>query len=175
MRAMASVDRPLLVALAAVLVGCSYDWSISQAAPDAGSDVSTRPDAEVGDASEAGTTDATSSGSDSGGMGSEDTGTSTVDSPPSCTTLTQDLRQAREVAITCQPLANMPCTSTVTDECGCQLVVGGDPMNTTSFENTLAAFTAASCSTAGLCPGTCPMVFHECLAVDGGASYQCFQ
>lgn len=179
MRARASVDRPLLCALAAAasLAGCSYDWAVAQdaSAPDAASDVSTRPDVEAVDGSDAGTADVVVPGADSGGTGPTDTGTSTSDAPPSCAALTQQLLQARAAAITCDEMGSMPCASTVTDECGCQVAVGGVGVNTTSFENAVAAFEAAGCSAAGLCPGTCSTPEHVCLAVDGGASYACYQ
>ena len=173
MRAMASVDRPLLLALAvaASMAGCSYDWTV---APDSGaaSDASMRADVGVTDGGDAGADSAMSS-VDSGGMSPDDTGTSTSDAPPSCATLTQDLVQARAAAITCNALANMPCASSVMDECGCQLAVGGAPASVTDFQNAIAAFESASCSTASLCT-TCSTPDHLCLAVDGGASYHCF-
>jgi hypothetical protein len=171
MRAMASVDRPLLRALAAAasLAGCSYDWTVAHDG-GTGSDASMRADVEVTDGGDA-STDGATSGVDSGGP--VDTGTSTSDAPPSCATLTQNLLQARTAAITCNPLANMPCASSVLDECGCQVVVGGAPASTTDFQNAIAAFNSASCSTAALCT-TCSMLDHVCLAIDGGASYHCF-
>jgi hypothetical protein len=179
MRGKASVDRPLLlaVAIAFSLAACSYDWSVAQT-PDSGmaSDSATRPDVEVGDASEASTADVAMSG-DSGGMGPEDTGTSSSDAPPSCATLTQELQQARAAAITCDALANMPCMNSVVDECGCHVAVGGTPTNQTNFQNAVAAFEAAHCSVTtptNLCPGSCPTPSHVCLAVEGGASYACF-
>jgi hypothetical protein len=171
---MASVDRPLLLTLAAAasLAGCSYDWTVASNG-GAPSDASMRADVEVTDGGDAGAADGAMSGVDSGGMSSEDTGTSTSDAPPSCATLTQDLMQARTAAITCNALANMPCASSVVDECGCQVAVGGAPASTTSFQNAIAAFESATCSTAGLCT-TCSTPDHLCLAVDGGASYHCF-
>ncbi len=173
MRAMASVDRPLLLALATALAGCSYDWTVASDA-GAASDASMRADVQVTDGGDASTADGAMSGVDSGGTSPEDTGTATSDAPPSCATLTQDLMQAREAAITCNPLANMPCASSVApDECGCQVAVGGAPATTTDFQNAIAAFESAMCSTAGLCT-TCSTPDHLCLAVDGGASYHCF-
>lgn len=173
MRAMARVDWPLLLALAvaASLAGCSYDWTV---ATDGGvaSDASMRADVAVTDGGDAGAADGAMSGVDSGGS-PEDTGTSTSDAPPSCATLTQDLTQASTAAITCNVLANMPCASSVVDECGCQVAVGGAPASVTDFQNAIAAFESASCSTAGLCT-TCSTPDHLCLAVDGGASYHCF-
>ncbi len=171
MRAMASVDRPLLLALAAALAGCSYDWTLAHDG-GAASDASMRADVEVTDGGDASTADGAVSGLDSG-MSPVDSGTSSSDAPPSCATLTQDLMQARTAAITCNALANMPCASSVLDECGCQVAVGGAPASTTDFQNAIAAFQSASCSTAGLCT-TCSTPDHLCLAVDGGASYHCF-
>jgi hypothetical protein len=178
MQSVAGVGRRLLGAIAAAaLAACSYDWSIPQEASgsDAATDGSTRPDGAGTDASQDGAADVVTPGSDSGGMGPMDTGTSMVDAPPSCATLTQQLLQARAAAISCNEMGSMPCATTVTDECGCQVAVGGAGANTTSFENAVAAFEAAGCSTGGLCPGTCSTPTHVCLAVDGGASYACYQ
>ncbi len=174
MRAMASVDRPLLLALAAAasLAACSYDWTVASDG-GAASDASMRADVGVRDGGDASAADGAMSGVDTGGTSPEDTGTSTSDAPPSCATLTQDLMQAGVAAITCNPLANMPCASSVLDECSCHVAVGGAPADITSFQNAIAAFESASCSTAGLCK-TCSTLDHLCIAVDGGASYRCF-
>jgi hypothetical protein len=178
---MAGVDRPLLCAVvaAASLAGCSYDWTVDRAAAeaDAGADVGARADVDVIDAGEAGGHDSSVSDVDSG-AGPRDTGAPPTDGPPSCAQLTQELLLARGQAIGCDGMNVMACKTTVLDECGCDVVVGGDPTYEANFASAVMAFKNAHCSVSvpvALCPATCPTVTHVCLAVDGGASYACYQ
>ncbi len=187
MRAMAGGDRPRLLTacvtsvagVAASIAGCSYDWSVDRTGPvDAGGmDSDLRPDVEVIEAGQDGAQDTSTPVVDSGPMGTHDTGAPPKDAGPSCAELTQTLLAAHGQAIACDAMSLMACMNTVQDECGCQVPVGGDPTNTTAFENAVAAFEHAGCSTTSpvaLCPGTCPTVTHVCLAVDAGTSYACY-
>jgi len=170
--------RPLLCFLgaAAALSACSYDWTVvdAGAAVDAATDVMTQPDVEVLDASDAGGHDASTVDSTTP---PEDTGAPPSDGGPDCAALTQQLLTARNQAIQCTETASA-CMTTVKDECGCQVAVGGSGTNEASFENAVNAFTHAGCSTTSpvmLCPGTCPTGTALCLAMEGGAFYSCYQ
>jgi hypothetical protein len=174
---------PLLCVVAAVapLAACSYDWNVERTAPgaDAEADVMTQPDVGGPDASESGGPD--SSGVDSGTAPQDTGGPPASDGAPSCAQLTQQLLQARAADMACTETVSA-CMTTVKDECGCDVVVGGDPGNEAAFASALAAFKQASCSVTSptmLCPGTCPTIgtTHPCLAQaqDGGTVYSCYQ
>jgi hypothetical protein len=173
--------RPLLCVVGAgtvaPLAACSYDWAVDQGAPgvDAATDVMTQPDVAAVDASEAGGHDATVI-VDSGAP-PKDTGAPPSEAGPDCPALTQQLLAARNQAIQCTETASA-CMTTLPDECGCQVVVGGDPSAESAFTTAVNAFTHPGCSTTTpvmLCPGTCPTVGHVCLAMEGGAFYTCYQ
>jgi hypothetical protein len=182
---MAGVDWRLFgVATAAVatpLVACSYDWTVAPDAgtSDSGTDVSIRPEVDVVDASDASVADVATSGGDSSEMGTKDTGAS-IPEASSCAALTTDLQAARAAAIACTVGGSTACMTTVKDECGCEVAVGGDTTTENDFTAAVAAFEAADCSVTtptALCPGTCPSVVHMCLfgAVDGSAVSTCVQ
>jgi hypothetical protein len=169
------------LAAAALMAGCSDDWSLYEDAAgiDAGTDVAMRPDVGIADVSEASTADVTMTGGDSGGMGPQDTGVAMPEAS-NCAVLTMDLQQARAAAVACTVGGSGVCMTTVTDECGCQVAVGGDATTENDFKGAIAAFEAAGCSVTTpttLCPGTCPSIMHMCLfgAVDGSAVSTCVQ
>jgi len=171
--------RPLLcVAVEVVaLAACSYDWTVDRAASgeDAGSDVMTQPDVGLPEAGEAGGHDASVVDS---GKAPKDSGAPPSDGGPDCAVLTQQLLAARDNAIRCDEMGIMPCMTTVPDECGCQVAVGGLSNYESAFTNAVKAFDNAGCSTTSpvmLCPGTCPTVEHLCLAAEGGAIFACYQ
>jgi hypothetical protein len=165
--------RPLLCVVLAVttVAACSYDWTVDHAASAVDADVMTQPDVEVPEAGEAGGHDASVVDS---GMAPKDTGAPHSDGAPDCAALTQQLLAARNQAIQCVETASA-CMTTVTDECGCEVAVGGNAGAESGFTSAVMAFKEAGCSTTSLCPGTCTIPMHVCLAMEGGAIYTCYQ
>ncbi len=173
---MAGIRLLLCVASAfTTLAACSYDWSVepADAGVDAASDVMTQPDVVLPEAGEAGGHDASAVDS---GKAPKDSGAPPSDGGLNCAALTQQLLAARDNAIKCNEMGVMPCVTTVPDECGCEVAVGGTPNTDSAFTSAVMAFTKAMCSTSSpemLCPPTCPTVSHLCLAMEAGASYTC--
>ncbi len=185
MGAMAGIRPLLCLALAfafalevTALAACSYDWAVdhTDSGVDAETDAMTQPDVVVAEAGEAGGHDASMADS---GAPPEDTGAPPSEAGPDCAALTQQLQTARDQAIQCTETVSA-CMTTVLDECGCDVVVGGDPQTDSAFSSAVAAFTNAHCSVTMptmLCPGTCPTAggAHVCLAMEGGAIFTCYQ
>ena len=94
--------------------------------------------------------------------------------PPDCTELGANIAAAKPGALACMPMASAWMT-TVTDECGCGVVVQAGS-NAQAYVNAVATFKGAGCNPAGLC-GTCPTpVEGQCVVVDATApAYACMQ
>jgi hypothetical protein len=160
----------------AALAACSYDWTAGgshtlieaglDAAIDAPADVRT----DVAVPAEASPLDAAMPPVDSSVMDSRPVEAS----PPDCMQLEASIVAAKPGALACMPVASA-CMTTVTDECGCNVVVQAGS-NAQAYVNAIAAFKGAGCSTTGLC-GTCPApVEGQCIVVDATApAYACMQ
>jgi hypothetical protein len=173
---------------ALVVPACSYDWSV---APP-GADASTGDGASTGDASvEA------DAGVPSDGPVDVVTHDATPDSTglpesgplPDCTPAQEaTVRQARAAALACDAGSLTPCPGTVTDECGCTVLVS-EATTGTVVQQYLAAIATLKAECTPDCPG-CPTlptvpncdagpsacIARLCLVLDAGAgTYACYQ
>lgn len=164
--------RGLLLTAVLPVAACSYDWAVAKGGPgaDAGADVSVGVDAAPG-------TDAPSD------MG-VDAAPPNEAAPPAdapsevasdCASLEAQLTASRALAIQCVPTSTSACSTTITDECGCPVVVGdGQSTKAMQYAALAAAYVQQSCPRPSWC-GTCMTPnLHLCIAVDGGASYACY-
>jgi hypothetical protein len=169
-----------------VAPACSYDWKVPAPIADASSE-SVAPPADA--ATEADVAVIPEASPD------VVTHDATPDAPedtnrPPCTASQEDtVQQARAAALACNANSVTPCPGTVTDECGCTVLVGEANTGTLvqDYIAAIAQLQAAECKPN--CPG-CPVlstipgcdagpsacIARLCLVADaGGGSYACYQ
>jgi hypothetical protein len=171
--------RDGLLALLCVpaLAACSYDWAVPADASTEGGFLDASGSDAAKDA-DAGITDAPPS-ADAGAMD-----VSVTDAPdvveaaplPECTSSQEmTVQQDRAAALDCTGVTPMPCETTVTDECGCPVVVA----TTNTAEATyLAAIKSLQATCIPLCPSGCGTAPQKgvCIVGDaGGGSLACYQ
>jgi hypothetical protein len=167
--------RDGLLALLGVVAasGCSYDWAVgSPGAADASKDVVPEADAGPPDATMDGSADASSDVS---------VDTAVVDAFEAATLLTctmaqeAPVAQARTAALVCTGVTPNPCTVTVTDECGCPVVVAADNQ---ADANYVAAIKQLKMTCIPSCPsgcGTAPPMGVCVLSDAGSGALACYQ
>jgi hypothetical protein len=166
--------RDGLLALFCVAVGgCSYDWAVGPGAADGGGDVLGADVAADVDVAADGPADA-----------STDHASDAVVLPdvaeaaplPDCSsTEEQQVQQARAAALVCTGVTPAPCMVTVTDECGCEVVVATD---NTAEAQYVAAIKTMEETCKPLCPTACGTAPTEglCILSDaGGGALACSQ
>ena len=126
-------------ALAALAPACTLDWRVRPDPGDGAAAESSRPDVTVGDAGLDGPADAP--------------GDSEPDADP-CAVLREDVAKARSKAKECKLGTAGQCTTTVKDECDCDVVVraAGSTENS-AYANAVAALVGA-CGKPATC-GSC--------------------
>jgi len=125
--------RDGLLALLGVVTasGCSYDWTVSPSGADAAGDgVSLADGAPDTDGSRDASTDVP--GDTAAKLDAPDAPEAA--SLPNCNGSQEAMvQQARAAALVCTGVTPMPCTVTVTDECGCPVVVAADNQAEASY------------------------------------------
>jgi hypothetical protein len=155
--------------LCVVVTGCTYDWSRDGASvpdgasPDAVADAAA--DVLLGhDASMDGPTD-----------GAATADVTEAAALPACTSGQEaTVQQARTAALNCTGVTPNPCQITVTDECGCKVVVA---TNNQAEAQYVAAVKTLLMTSIPLCPTGCGSPSTGvCIVSDAGASMlACYQ
>lgn len=157
--------RHRLAALLCVAVAaCSYDWTVGASAVDAGGSAdggvdgaAPGPDAAQNDANgeDVVAPDAMGDGA-----------------PVDCNALETKIQQDLPPALACTNGASNPCTTTVSNECGCTVVLGNGDLNAvTAYGDDVNEFTAAHCPRPVWCPSSCPTVQTGlCVVADATAN-----
>jgi len=165
--------RGLPLLLAPLLGGCSYDWTggARGVAVDAGPDVAVLADAAGVDAPVESSTDA-SVPMDASPPVDAATDTQGVD----CAALEASLATARAQAVKCVS-STTACSTTVINECGCQVAVG-DAQSTqvATYQGLVQQFAQASCPRPSWCATCVAPTLYLCIVADaGGNQYACYQ
>jgi hypothetical protein len=167
--------RDGLLALLGVVAasGCSYDWAVGPPAGDAGRDVAPGLDAStMTDGSIDGSTDA------SGDVPVDTAAADVLEAAtlPTCTMAQEaTVAQARSAALVCTGVTPNPCTVTVTDQCGCPVVVAADNQADTNY---VAAIKQMKMTCIPSCPsgcGTAPPMGVCVLSDAGSGALACYQ
>jgi hypothetical protein len=149
------------------LDACSFDWSVNA---DAG-------DASVADATKPSDATTTQSDGSTQADASSPTDAGTPDEA-SCAMLETNADAGKANAVTCVLGALNQCTTTVADQCGCQLFVTyGDASATTSYAAAVQALATSGCPLG--CPpsSACPTlpVTSGCTQQGGSTTATCVQ
>ena len=159
--------RDALLALLCVAVGgCSYDWTVGAGAPDAGNDAVVADGAAGIDGTADGPADTSSPPPD-------DASTPDVAEaatlPPCMASQQAPLEQDRAAALVCTGVTPMPCEVSLTDECGCPVIVAAFNQAEGTYAAALQALEKACVPT--WCPTGCGAAPTKglCILGDAGA------
>jgi hypothetical protein len=169
-----SLSGLAVAAAVLALAGCTYDWSVPpDAAPvDAGTGEHVSPPVDAS--------------SEDGPAPPVDAPTPPVDgptldtsvpetTPQSCTTLREEIAADLPAALACNPMMMNQCTTKLTDECDCPVVVQAGTA-ASEWAAAVASFKNEGCSTSGLCGACNTPTEGDCLVVDATAEkYACLQ
>lgn len=160
---MAPVSGRTFVFLIAFMAGCSLDFTVRPDPADGGSPQDGGPDANQPDGDSGGDVTVADAG---------DASSADVDAAVDCKGLADDVDAKLKAARTCV-LASGQCTTTLKNQCDCDVVIASNgSTQASSYQDAVAKFKSSGCVLG--CTGTCASTANRNCLQGGGGDTLCF-